>query len=308
MLAAVPAQAHSPPELDGSAVVRGHLLDEATGAGLEGEPVELRWIPPESARAYPYPWTPMDGSRRPHVVAETTSGEGGRFGFEGLVRGLYQIHVELPLAGDVSVLEVAGEGTHHALVTVRVGRMATGRVLRPDGTPASGARVFLAGVEDGQGGNARWNVEPLVRTARADGTFSLPGLPEGRCWLEAWHDDLGFSAPAAVDDRDVVELVMRDEKARLYPLERTRFGGVGISVSRDAIGPYVASVSGGGAAARAGVAVGDRIAAVDGLGTVWMPFDELLMRCRGPAGHPVVLTLVRGEERSDVEIVRELFE
>jgi hypothetical protein len=304
-LLVLPTLARAASSPAGEGVISGHLLDEATGVGLAGQPVVLRWIPPESARDYPYPWTAMDGSR-PRAVDDTSTDGEGRFVFDGLGAGLYQLQVDLPLAGEAMPLKVAGEGTTHALVTVVVGRVATGRVLRPDGTPAGGADVFLSGVEDGKGGNALWQQDPKVRTARDDGTFLLPGLPEGRCWLEAWLDDVGFSAPAPVEDQQSVELVIRDEMDRLFPLDRARFAGVGISVSRDAAGPYVASAREGGAAARAGVVVGDRIVAVDGLETVWMPFAELLMRCRGPEGRPVVLTLVRDGERFDVEIVREL--
>lgn len=305
---AVPAAAQRASVPSGAGSIRGTLVNAETGAGLYGEPIALMWIPPESTRAYPYPWTPMDGSRRPRPVAQTTTDAAGVFEFANLGGGLYELKSDLPLDGEIPIFDVQDGAVSHAVLSAQLGRIVTGRVLRPDGTPASGAEVFLAGVEDGTGGNALWERDPVGRPVRDDGTFLLPDLPEGRCWLEAWHEDLGFSAPVPADDSSELRLVLREESGRLFPLDEPKFGGVGISVSRDAAGPIVASVREGGPAGRVGVTAGDRIAEVDGMPTLWMPFVELLMRCRGPAGRPVILTLLRGEERLEVEIVREIFE
>ena len=306
VLQAVPSPAAGAPA--GTGVVRGQLVDEDNGDVVVGEPVEIFWVPPESTREFPYPWTPMDGSRRPRPVAEVSTDAQGGFTFEALGPGQYWLLVRLPQPEEQVYVDVVDGVTTEAVLKVHLGRVATGSILRPDGRPAAGAEVFLAGVEDGQGGNAMFDAGIHMRVVRDDGTFVLPGLPEGRCWIEAWHDDLGFSAAARLDDEDHADLVLRDERDRLYALGRGKFGGIGIGVGRDSAGYHVASVREGGAASRAGLTAGDRIVAVDGLVTAWMPLGELLMRCRGPEGRPVVLTLGRGEQRLDVEIVREMYE
>lgn len=86
-----------------------------------------------------------------------------------------------------------------------------------------------------------------------------------------------------------------------------KFGGIGAELKRDEQGRYViARVYRDGPAEEAGVQADDIIVAVDGHQTdATAPnMDALLAAIRGEIGTPVVLTLQRGDETLDIEIVR----
>ncbi|MFJ1755202.1 S41 family peptidase [Kitasatospora sp. NPDC088134] len=75
-----------------------------------------------------------------------------------------------------------------------------------------------------------------------------------------------------------------------------RYAGVGLTVDRAAGGPTeVAEVQPGSPAARAGIAPGDRLLAVDGTPAEQLPVTELVARLRGgPAGSAVAVTVAAG--------------
>lgn len=67
----------------------------------------------------------------------------------------------------------------------------------------------------------------------------------------------------------------------------------------------VGSVQPDSPAARAGIAVGDRVLRIDGLSTVGMGPTDAGGRIRGPAGTPLMLTIGRGAEVFDLALTRE---
>lgn len=304
-----PAMAQQP-GLPGDGVVVGQLIAEGSGEALAGEPVTLLWIPPRPASDYPYPWEPL-GLGKVQTVAHTQTDEQGTFRFDDLGGGQYRIRIDLPRTGpDPEITLVPGRATQ-VVIEASLGRHVRGIVLRPDGSPASGADVFVAGREDGSGGNAVYGQEISPRPASSNGAFLLAGLTGEPHWIEAYHEDHGFSAPVRLvpqEEGPGQVLTLRQETERLTSLDDISYGGIGVSVGSSPLGPIVSAVTPGRPAARAGIQQGDRIVAVDGLETRWMPFVEFLMRCRGSAGQPVRQTLERGEHRWEVEVVRELLE
>jgi carboxyl-terminal processing protease len=86
-----------------------------------------------------------------------------------------------------------------------------------------------------------------------------------------------------------------------------RFGGIGAEITRDEAGQFViARVYRDNPAYEAGVQAGDIIVAVDGVTVdpAAPDMDDVLAAIRGEIGEPVTLTLSRGGQTFDVEIVR----
>lgn len=91
-------------------------------------------------------------------------------------------------------------------------------------------------------------------------------------------------------------------------LPRPTVSGVGIMLGPsqgEPAQPTVAGVVPNSPASKAGVQVGDTIAAVDGLPTEGLAQNEIPARLRGGVGTSVVLTLRRSGELFDVALVRE---
>jgi len=300
------------PAADG--VVLGELLHR--GEGVAGEVVTLRWISPEASVEYPAPWVPeFPHSTRP-TVAEATTDEAGRFGFEGLIAGHYELVLAEEFEQAALPLTIPLHGPPVMVqLEVELGRHLTGRVRSAAGQPVSGAQVLVVGLEDAAGGNAIAGRPLLVRDARVDGTYLLPGLPGGVLRIEAYHDDHGFSPVErlAADEGDGaggarMDLLLRDERDRLVPLDQPLKAGIGISLRATSAGPEVASVLPDGPAARAGVEIGDRLLRIGDLDASWMMLAEVLMRCRGAEGTTLRLTLEHAGEPREVVLVRAALE
>lgn len=86
-----------------------------------------------------------------------------------------------------------------------------------------------------------------------------------------------------------------------------RFGGIGAELTRDEEGRFViATVYWDNPAYEAGVQVGDIILAIDGVevDTTAPDMDGVLAAIRGDVGEPVTLSLQRGDDVLEVEIIR----
>jgi len=86
---------------------------------------------------------------------------------------------------------------------------------------------------------------------------------------------------------------------------RAEFGGIGIMVGiRNERLTIIAPIA-GTPGMRAGLRGGDLIVRIDGQPTEHMSLEEAVALMRGPEGERVVLTIERGEEIFDVEIIRD---
>jgi len=89
---------------------------------------------------------------------------------------------------------------------------------------------------------------------------------------------------------------------------RAEFGGIGIMVGIRNERLTIISPIAGTPGMRAGLRGGDLILRIDGQPTEHMSLEEAVSLMRGPEGVRVVLTIQRGEEVFDVEIIRERIE
>jgi carboxyl-terminal processing protease len=88
------------------------------------------------------------------------------------------------------------------------------------------------------------------------------------------------------------------------------FGGVGLQIDSEDDALVVRDVLADTPAERAGLEVGDRIVAIDGVSTEGKDSDDLVAKLRGRPGTQVVVTIIRpgsaGASRRDVTVVREI--
>jgi C-terminal processing protease CtpA/Prc len=67
----------------------------------------------------------------------------------------------------------------------------------------------------------------------------------------------------------------------------------------------IVDVPPGTSSARAGLAAGDEVVAIDGAAVADMPLDDVVRRLRGPVASKVRLTIRRGGDERVVEVERE---
>jgi hypothetical protein len=287
--------------------VEGRLYDGASGEGVAGEQIRLSWVPPTVDSGYPYPWVPEIGAGQTQALFQVTDADGA-FRFEGLASGRYSLRSYMPLERPTGPVTVSPMAPRHTIeLAVTLGRSLQGAVLGPRGGRVEDSSVALVGAEGDDGENTRWQEGPLVREVRADGTFLLAGLPPGPLWLQAYHEDHGFSPPTRIGgdgDPPWLELTLRQETDRLFSLDREVFGGIGVQVGRSPTGPRIDAVSPGLPADLAGIQAGDVVVEIDGHATRFMSFTEFLMRCRGPVGRELTLRLDRSGQILERELVR----
>lgn len=109
----------------------------------------------------------------------------------------------------------------------------------------------------------------------------------------------------AVGDPYTVFLNTDENKSLTQELDGV-FGGIGAEIGfRDEYPTIVAPLK-GSPAEKAGLVAGDRILEVDGKVTKGMSAEEIIRNIRGEKGVQVKLVVVRGEERKDFAIVRDV--
>lgn len=143
-----------------------------------------------------------------------------------------------------------------------------------------------------------WNVldSKFVQT---HGTSSDPDSKE-RIW--------GAIQGLAQSYGDPYTVFMPPEEAKQFEDDISgNFEGVGMELGIDENGVLtVIAPLKGTPAERAGLVPGDEIFAIDGLSTDGMSTDEAVSHIRGAKGTPVVFTILRGGETTDIRVVRDV--
>jgi carboxyl-terminal processing protease len=109
----------------------------------------------------------------------------------------------------------------------------------------------------------------------------------------------------ALDDKYAAYYTAEELDEQLEKNEGTYYGiGAYVSLDEETETPYVSGVIEGTPAQEADLRMGDIIYAVDGTKTFQMTLDEVTALIKGEEGTHVTLTLVRGEEVFDQDVVR----
>ncbi len=160
----------------------GVVVDER-GTGLEGIPIELR-APDE---------------RLPRM---TVSGPDGAFSFRGVLGSMRVTALPYDLPPASAPVEVEGEGqTEVELILSTTLYSLRGQVVDERGFPVSGALLTVTSPDPDA---------PVRRTAKseADGTFSVPALPEPPFLVEVEHPAFSNTRLGEVEADEDLEVVL----------------------------------------------------------------------------------------------------
>lgn len=177
-----PAKGEEPPgfrlRLRPATRIAGRVVD-AGGEPVEGVQVQA-WLSgvDRSCAVYVPTGCPGPADRR---MGDTDAD--GRFEFESLEPGWYEVHVSDDLSLVARRLGEAGKSAEE-IALVLPGRLVPleGRVMDEDGAPVAGARVSVSG--DRPDGEARTGT---------DGSYRFPRVLPGRQRLEVRHADFGLA-------------------------------------------------------------------------------------------------------------------
>ena len=300
--ALAPGQTQVDPDESGR--ISGEILDARSQLAVVGAVIALYHPRRITGRVWPEPWLPDIPAQDEAPVATVRAASEGQFLFDGLAPGLYRIAPLLDASAQVTTVEVIltrERPREFVALRTNLGGQVDGRVVGGDGAPVPGMFVYVAGLDDGSGGNALAGRSPSTRTVSGDdGTFSLGDVPPGSLQIQAGRQDFGFSPLLALtigvaEDVKGLEFVVADERDRIER-GRAERGGLGVVVDFDPTGVRVRSLLPGLPAEAAGLLAGDRILALDGASTRWMIRHEFFNRARGAVGAPLVLTVSRGAQ------------
>ncbi len=139
------------------------------------------------------------------------------------------------------------------------------------------------------------SIEDIVEERYYLDEISVSELEEGVC--DGMIEALGDKYAAYYTAEELSEQLETNEGS---------FYGIGayISIDEETETPFLSGIIEGTPAQEAGLRTGDIIYAVDGERTYQMTLDDIVARVKGEEGTKVVLTVIRGEEVFDQEVVR----
>jgi RNA polymerase sigma-70 factor (ECF subfamily) len=243
-----------------------------------------------------------DGAARIPVAAVAVVAAGGDFSVP-VAPGEYEVTATAPgWAPSAPVLATAGGA--EVSVTVPAGATLVGRVVdKVSGEPLEYARVM----REGGGGGASARPSNAGTVTRADGTFTLSGLPPGRVSITVagggYHPRIvaGLSATEG-GTIGPLEVALK----ALAPGEQPKLEvvGIGLGLSPHPKGLLVDRVVPGGGAEAAGVQVGDIVTSVDGAATTETGLEGAVLRIRGNEGTTLRLGLLRADAPLELVVER----
>ncbi len=233
----------------------------------------------------------------------------GAFSLTELAPGAARLHVTAsgfaPLTVDLTVPD--SDGTRELeldVIELVAEGVVEGTVLDASGAPVAGARVARDHV-------ATWLVVGSISEGLAvtdgRGRFRLGGLPEGPVTLEAYAADLGRAqtlvSVAAGRTADRVKLVFSSDSGAPPAYDSAASVAVTLGETGAPVEVAIVSVAPSSEAERAGLAPGDVLLAVDGVGVSSM--DDARARLNGPLADDVLLLLRRGGEEKALRVGRD---
>jgi len=224
---------------------------------------------------------------------------GGRFRFDDLDPGSYQLSVSAPGLGPALVKAVAPAGaTGTADVELSTGSSLVGRVTdADDGRPVAGALVTASTGFEGDGAYTD-----------AQGEYRLRDIAAGRRSIAVEHPAYVGKIESAVEfgvgDRRRLDVRLERQTAGAAGGRVIEFAGIGAVISMGEAGLSVGNVLEHSPADVAGLVSGDRIVRIDGVESAGRSLAENIEDIRGVVGTSVRLELVRGAERFARDVVR----
>ena len=175
----------------GDGRLEGVVLARGSGAAVGGARVELHAVLPMGAPLVRQVLPLFGGLAEAYVgngepLAVTEADALGRFVFEGVRRGVWYVQArgEREAPDGVVQVAVARSGAGGPVeVFVRPGGRVLGRVLGPEGAPATGARIVLvSGLEQLLESVRAGDLCALETEADSEGHFALLGVPPGEAY------------------------------------------------------------------------------------------------------------------------------
>lgn len=242
------------------------------------------------------------GARRELVLARSAADATGRFAVR-VSAGDYDLQAAAS-GWAPSPLVTAKAGDRDVEVAVSTGATLHGQVLAADGSgPIPYARVM----REARGGGASPQPANAGTVTRADGTFELAGIPPG---------PLSITISAGGFHPKIEAGMTASDGAALGPLTITLIGlkpgerpslelvGIGVKLVASDEGLTVEMVLPDSGAARAGIAAGEHIVAVDGVPVVQLGLDGAVAKIRGVEGTTVAVTVRRGDKLVPINVTR----
>lgn len=223
--------------------------------------------------------------------------DGNRFTFRGLSPGTYTVTAKDAGGADSRAVDVRPGATSHVELRSRGSGRVEGRVIEVGtGTGIAGIRCTAAPSADGFG--QWWNGDVAAYTDAA-GHFVISPAPAGSAHVECW------AAPWSRAQREVmVTSGTASTQVELMVVHASETpSNPGFTMYNEQLPPTVADLDPHGPAALAGLLVGDRIAAIDGMSVEPFGVGGLAtLLGRHPAGSVATLAIMRGSLRRTVAL------
>jgi RNA polymerase sigma factor (sigma-70 family) len=242
------------------------------------------------------------GVVRQLVAARSIVDPEGRFRVR-VTSGEYEL-VAAPSGWAPSEPTIAGAGEKDAKIVVREGATLSGRVVDAQtGKPVSYARIM----REAAAGGASAQPANAGTVTREDGTFELTGIPAGPVSISigggGYHPKIEAGI-TAVDGATIGPLVIALTALAEGEKPTLELVGIGVKLRAEHDAIVVDFVMPEGGAALAGIVAGDRIVAVDGVGTDKLGMDGAVSRIRGAVGTKVAVTIKRGDQETQLVVER----